>query len=160
MNKIILKTVINAPIERCFNLSTSIDLHKLSAFKTKEEAIKGRKTGLIKLNESVTWKAKHFGMWHHLTVKISKYNKPNSFTDEMTKGSFKHMRHLHLFETKEGATVMTDIFEFSSPFGIIGKLVDKLILKNYMTRFLEERNIVIKKYAESNDWKLVLKNKH
>jgi hypothetical protein len=52
--------------------------------------------------------------------------------------------------------IMTDRFEFSSPFGIIGKLFDKLILKNYMKSFLLERNQVIKEFAETDKWKKVL----
>ena len=52
MATITINTIINAPIQRCFELSTSIDLHKISASKTKEEAIGGITEGLIKLDES------------------------------------------------------------------------------------------------------------
>jgi ligand-binding SRPBCC domain-containing protein len=68
------------------------------------------------------------------------------------------MKHDHYFEEKEGVTIMTDHFEFSSPYGIIGKLFDKLVLKNYLKRFLIVRNAVIKEYAESDKW-LSLLNK-
>jgi len=156
MALIILNTEINASLELCFNLSTSIDLHKESAIRTKEKVIAGRKSGLIKLNESVTWKAKHFGLWHTLTVKITKYKKPTMFTDEMIQGGFKYMKHKHEFNKVKNGTMMVDTFEFQSPMGMLGKIVDALVLKSYLTKFLNERNRVLKLYAETDKWKLVL----
>ena len=156
MSTIILKTKINGPVERCFNLSTSIDLHKISASKSKEQAINGVTHGLIKLNETVTWKAKHFGIWHKMKVQITEYEKPKFFVDEMLEGSFKYMKHKHEFHPAENGTLMIDTFEFSSPLGILGRVVDRLILMKYMTQFLIERNRVIKECAESNKWKGLL----
>jgi hypothetical protein len=40
---------------------------------------------------------------------------------------------------------MTDIFEFESPAGIIGKFFNRVFLKNYMKNLLSERNEIIKK---------------
>lgn len=156
MNIIILETIIKAPINRCFLLSTSIDLHKISALETKEQAIDGVTQGLIKLNETVTWKAKHFGIWHKMKVQITEYDSPNFFVDEVVSGTFKSMKHKHEFKKNGDETLMIDTFEFSSPFGIVGKFVDRLFLRNYMTNFLLERNAVIKQFAESNKWQSVL----
>jgi ligand-binding SRPBCC domain-containing protein len=154
MIKIITK--INAPINRCFDLSTSIDLHKISASKSKEEVISGRSEGLIILNETVTWKAKHFGIWHKMKVKISEYDRPNFFIDEMVNGRFKFMKHKHEFKSEGNLTIMIDYFDFASPLGILGKLVDKVILSKYMENFLLERNQIIKEFAETDKWKQVL----
>lgn len=50
-----LLTIINTDkIENVFDLSRSIDLHKISTKKSKEEAISGKTSGLLSLNESVT----------------------------------------------------------------------------------------------------------
>lgn len=43
---------------------------------------------------------------------------------------------------------MTDIFDYQSPLGILGKVADVLFLKRYMSKFLSKRNEVIKLYAE------------
>lgn len=51
---------------------------------------------------------------------------------------------------------MTDILDFSSPYGMLGKLVDRLFMKRYLTRFLEERNETIRHYAEEGEWKKIL----
>ena len=67
MPTIHLQTQINAPRQVVFDLSRSIDVHKLSTAHTNETAVIGLTSGLIKLNETVTWRAKHFGMYQKLT---------------------------------------------------------------------------------------------
>lgn len=151
-----IETEINSEIKVCFDLSRSIDLHKISTEQTNEQAIAGKTSGLIDLNESVTWKAKHFGIYQKLTSKITEFEKPNYFVDEMVSGIFKKFKHEHLFSNLNDRTLMTDLFDYESPLGVLGKLADKLFIKKYMTKLLEERNRVIKEYAESNQWKKIL----
>src|SRR5580692_3765390 len=146
MPTINLTTHISAPIERCFLLSLSVDLHTISTKKTNERAIAGVTSGLMKLNDTVTWRAKHFGIYQNLTSKITKYEYPTCFVDEQVKGAFKKIYHEHLFQLTEAGTIMTDIFEFEAPFGILGELASKLFLTNYMGRFLEIRNNTIKEF--------------
>ena len=153
MPKIELRTEIRADRNIVFDLSRSIDLHKISTKKTNEQAIAGKTSGLIGINESVTWKAKHFGIYQNLTSKITEFEKPKFFVDEMIKGAFKEFKHEHRFEELNGGTLMTDFFDYKSPYGILGKLADKLFLKKYMTELLTERNLVIKEFAESEKWK-------
>ena len=148
MPTIEINTFIIANIERCFNLARSIDLHVDSMAKTKETAIAGRVSGLIEFGETVTWRAKHFGVWHTLTSKITGFDFPYSFTDEMVTGAFKSFKHQHLFFSQNDGTLMIDIFEFESPFGIFGNLANVLFLKNYLRKFLQNRNRLIKENAE------------
>jgi len=151
MPVIILYTQVNAPIEKVFDLARSIDLHMKSTQQTGERAIAGRTSGLIELGETVTWRAKHFGIWQNLTSKITEFNYPNYFVDEMQSGAFKSFRHEHHFAWVDGHTVMKDVFVFESPLGMIGRLFNRLVLKRYMTDFLVERNKVIKAAAEINN---------
>ena len=148
MPKIILTTSINAPIEKVFDLSRSIDLHMESTKQTGEKAIGGKTSGLIELGETVTWRAKHFGIWQTLISKITEFDRPNLFVDEMLSGAFKSFRHEHHFAISGDQTIMKDIFEFESSLGVLGKIFNKLFLTRYMTKFLEERNRVIKELAE------------
>src|SRR5882757_2811493 len=145
-----LATHINAPIGQCFDLARSIDVHVASTRHTGEIAIAGRTSGLIELNETVTWRAKHFGIWQTLTAKVTEMAAPYFFADEMVKGAFKSFRHEHHFAEHKGYTLMTDIFVFESPLGILGKLADMLFLKRYMCNLLVKRNVVIKEFAERN----------
>jgi len=130
-------------------MARSIDLHIESTKHTGETAIAGRTGGLIQAGETVTWRAKHFGVWQNLTSKITEFGYPHSFTDEMVEGAFRSIKHRHLFYSADGKTVMKDIFHFESPVGILGRLANYLFLTRYMKRLLEQRNDVIKKAAES-----------
>lgn len=156
MPKILLETSINAPADIVFDLSRSIDLHKLSTAHTNEEAIAGKTSGLISLNESVTWKARHFGVYQTLTSKITALDRPNLFVDEMVSGAFQSFSHEHQFENQNGATIMRDVFEYVSPFGYLGRFADVVFLITYMKRLLVNRNTMIKKFAESDQWKDLL----
>lgn len=151
MPTIQLITQINAPIEYCFELKLSVDLHLKSTEHTQERVIKGRQSGIFELGEEITWQAKHFGFWQTLTVKIMEMNKPYYFCDEMLKGIFKKMRHEHHFQSIDNQTIMKDIFYFESPFGYIGKLFNYLFLEKYMQNFLEKRNQIIKQTAENTN---------
>lgn len=148
MTKIKLVTYINAPIEKCFDLSRDVNIHLLSASKTNEKVIAGKNEGLLELNDVVTWRAKHFGIYQNLTVQITQMEYPYFFEDKMLKGAFKSMVHKHYFEIENDTTKMTDEFEYEVPFSIIGKLFDNLILKKYMTNFLLTRNQTIKEVGE------------
>ena len=152
MTEFIVHTTIEAPVERCFHLSRSIDLHLDSMAESGEKAISGVTKGLSGLGEEVTWRAKHFGIWQNFTSKITAFDAPFRFVDEMQKGAFKSFWHEHRFEAKQGITLMTDTIRYQVPLGIIGGAFDKLILKNYMKGLIEERNRVIKQLAESNQW--------
>ena len=70
MTLIKLETNINAPIERVFDLARSIDLHKISTAHTNEQAIAGKTSGLIGMDESVIWRAKHFGIYQNLLLQF------------------------------------------------------------------------------------------
>ena len=152
MSKIILETYINSTSEICYKLSLNVDLHKLSTSKTGEYIIDGVREGIMKLNDTVTWRAKHFGIWQNLTTKITETKPHEYFVDEMLKGAFESMRHEHYFIENGGSTIMRDVFNFTSPLGILGVIFNKLILENYMKRFLIERNLLIKDVAESENW--------
>lgn len=98
MPKIIIHTQIHAEREKVFDLARSIDLHQVSAQHTNEKAIAGRTSGLIELNETVTWRSKHLGFYQELTVNITAFDWPNYFVDEMVQGAFKSFVHTHQFE--------------------------------------------------------------
>jgi ligand-binding SRPBCC domain-containing protein len=147
-----LTTFIAAPVERVFDLSRSIDLHKHSMQAFDERPVAGKISGLIALNETVTWQAKHLFKKRRLQVKITDVQAPFSFIDEQVAGDFKSMRHEHYFKPCDNGTIMIDKFLFETPYGYLGHLVNKIWLSGYMERLLEKRNEIIKKTAESNLW--------
>jgi len=149
MSIIELKTIINSDIQTCFDLSRDIDFHKASLEHSNEKAIAGKTSGLIELHEWVTWEAKHLGIKQELTSKVTEFNSPHYFVDEMVSGAFKSFRHEHIFEQRDHQTIMIDKFFFESPLGIIGKIVNSIFLKRYMTKLLKTRNQALKLKAES-----------
>ena len=155
MPRIELQTRIKADKEIVFDLSRSIDLHKISTEHTNETAIAGKTSGLIGLYESVTWRAKHFGIYQKLTSKITAFDRPNYFVDDMVSGAFSEFKHEHHFADSNGGTLMTDYFDYKAPLGIFGKLADKVFLEKYMTDLLTQRNRIVKAFAESEKWKQI-----
>lgn len=156
MAHIHLTTFIAAPAKRVFDLSRSITLHKKSMAHTNETAIAGTTSGLIKKGETVTWQGKHFFKMRQFTSAITEMDIPVMFTDEMKQGDFKNYTHQHHFKQVQNGTIMIDIVDFESPYGIIGKAANSLFLKSYMEKLLTQRNKLIKEYAESEKWKAIL----
>ncbi len=156
MQTIQLETRIAAPASRCFLLALSVDLHIDSTAGTRERAVAGITTGLIADGESVTWRGRHFGLMLQHTSRITQYQPPTFFQDVMTAGAFKSFEHNHRFEQRNGETVMTDELRFAAPFGVLGSIVERLVLRAYLTRFLLERNQFVKQIAESEKWRKYL----
>ncbi len=141
-------TEITAPPAICFDVARDVDLHLRSMAYTGEQAIAGRTSGLIALGEEVTWRGKHFGFTHEHTSRITAFDRPRHFRDEMVSGRFKSFRHDHYFEASEFGTHMVDLLEFQSPFGPLGRLIDLLFLSRYLETLIRERNAIVKREAE------------
>jgi ligand-binding SRPBCC domain-containing protein len=151
-----LTTEIRAPIERTFDLARSVDLHMDSTAQTGERVIAGVTSGLMALGQEVTWRARHLGIWQHLTSRITSFERPCHFRDSMVRGAFRRFDHDHFFAQHGEITIMRDVFDFQSPFGILGRIADRLFLTGYMRRFLRTRCTLIKTVAESAEWRRYL----
>ncbi len=151
MQLIHLETRIAATPERCFLLSLNIDLHKASTVQTSERAIAGVTSGIIGPNQTVTFQARHFGLMLTHSSLISAYDRPHHFRDTMLRGMFRTFEHDHYFDPQpEGTTLMRDDLYFTAPLGPLGRIAEALVLRRYLTRFLQERNQLIKTVAESS----------
>lgn len=143
--------MVHAPQEVVFDLARSIDAHRYSQARHGEKAVAGRTSGLIELGESVTWEAVHFGVRQRLTSRITAFERPGYFRDSMVAGAFKRFDHDHsLVRLGPNTTLMRDVFDFTSPLGVIGRVADLLFLERYMISLLTERNRKLKELAESN----------
>ncbi|WP_434751400.1 SRPBCC family protein [Paenibacillus amylolyticus] len=143
-------TIIHAPIERCFDMARDIDIHTQTVWKhTRERAIAGVTTGRIGSDDTVTFEATHFGIRQRLTSRITAYERPYLFVDQMERGAFKSMRHEHHFSVcGEHETCMRDTLRFEAPMRFLGWAVERLILQRYMQAFLESRNAKLKALLE------------
>lgn len=157
--RIELSTAIAAPVERCFDLARSIDLHMASTDGTGERAIAGVTSGLIGPGQEVTWSGRHFGLRVTHTSRITAYERPGYFQDSMMRGMFRSFCHDHYFEVDGRGAVMRDVMEFGAPFGPLGKVVERLLLDRHMRRLLARRNQMIKRTAEGDEWRRYLGSK-
>lgn len=133
------KTHTSRPPAELFDRARSIEAHKDSMAKSREEAIAGLTAGLISVGEEVTWRAWHFGIPIQITSRITEMQRPDSFVDEQVKGPFRRFRHVHEFKQEESGTTMVDRLESTAPFGPIGRLVEKLVLARYLKKLIETR---------------------
>ena len=152
-------TLIHAPLERCFDLARSVEVHLAGNRHCGESAVAtaGVTSGLIGMGQRVTWRAKHLGVWQNLTSEITAMEPPAYFQDAMVRGAFRFMKHDHFFRpVPSGQTEMKDVFCFAAPLPILGRLVETVLLRRYMRGLLHERNVVLKQIAESSDWQRYL----
>jgi ligand-binding SRPBCC domain-containing protein len=156
METIRLATWINAPVKRCFLLSLNIDLHVASTHATQEQAIDGVTSGLIGEGETVTFQGRHFGLQLRHTSRIEALRPYSYFRDVMTTGVFRHFEHNHHFATMNDGTRIRDEVRFSAPLGPLGWLATKMLVRRRLTALLIERNSVIKRVAESDEWRKYL----
>jgi ligand-binding SRPBCC domain-containing protein len=143
-----IETYIDAPIDRCFDLALSVDLHRHSVARTHERPVAGVLSGVMRLGDTVTWEAVHFGVRQRLTSRITAYERPYRFTDEMVRGAFRELRHVHEFVPRPPGTLMIDHFAFRAPLGLLGRVVERVVLTRYMEGLLITRNRYLKQLAE------------
>jgi ligand-binding SRPBCC domain-containing protein len=143
-----LETLIQAPPERCFDLARDVDTHVRSTARTRERAVGGVMSGLLGLSDEITWEAVHFRVRQRLTSRITRFERPHRFEDEMVRGVFQSLAHTHEFRPVDGGTQMIDTFRYTAPLGVLGVLADKLFLERHMRRLLTERAAFLKHEAE------------
>ena len=148
MPTIILETLISASAEVCFDLMRDVRIHTETTSQTNEKAVAGVTDGKIGLGQTVTFEGTHFGMRQRLTVKVVEFDRPRRFVDAMVEGRFKSFVHIHEFEPRDGDTLMSDTLIWESPFGLLGRIVDKLLLKRHLTQLVSTRNAKLKEIAE------------
>src|SRR3954451_19035436 len=144
-----IETIIRAPIERCFDLARDPDLHELSLGHTGERVVSRTGSGLLGPGDLVTFEAVHVGVRQRLTAQTTRVEPPRLFEDRMVRGAFRSFRHVHAFRVIDGGTLMTDVFAYRAPLGVLGRLAEWLFLTRYLRRLLATRAAFLKQYAES-----------
>ena len=153
MIRLTTETEILAPVDRCFHLARSVDLHADSSRLIRGRAIAGHIRGLAEDGDWTTWSARFFGVRFCLTTRIADFDRPHAFSDIMTGGLFTHFGHRYTFQSLgTQRTLMTDTFWFQSPGGPVGALFDRFVLRRPMQATLQARALCIKRVAESDAW--------
>jgi ligand-binding SRPBCC domain-containing protein len=144
---------IASPLDRCFLLSTSIDLvaHTLGM-----KPVGGQTSGLITGASRVEWRGWKFGLRQRHETVITEYDRPNCFQDSMASGRFRTFQHDHEFVQVGDETLLKDVVRFSMPFGLAGKLVGKYVLAPHIRALMRRRFALLKRVAESEEWRRYL----
>jgi ligand-binding SRPBCC domain-containing protein len=140
---------VNAPIDRCFLLSTSVALVEQTVGM---RPVQGKTTGLVTLGDRVRWRGWKFGLPAMHESLITDYDRPTFFQDAMVHGYFRGFQHEHQFEEVDGYTLMIDIVRFSMPFGAVGKAIGKQVVVPHILALLYNRFSLLKRLAEGPDW--------
>ena len=143
------RITIDAPIGRCFDLVRSIDFHEAAARSIDGAAIGGKTSGLATKGDSTQWRATFFGLKFRLTTQIDQFAPPGMFREVMTRGLFKSFSHTYRLSIDGQHTVLEDQFEFASPLGVLGQVIDRYVLLKPMRRAQTERLEAIKSALES-----------
>jgi ligand-binding SRPBCC domain-containing protein len=147
-----LNTWVDAPVERCFRLAANVDFRNACARPMKIQAVSGVTHGALREGDSVTWRGWHYGMRLSLTHRIECCRPFSHFREVMVSGVFRYYEHDLHFAVMDDGTRVRDEVRFAAPLGPIGRVLEKLVLKRYLTSLLKLRNAALKRTAESKEW--------
>ena len=143
-------TVIHAPIERCFALSTNVALVQR---KLGMKPVAGRTTGCVQGGDTVRWEGWQLGFPNFHVSLIAHYDPPFYFQDRMLEGRFRTFEHDHRFREIDGGVLLEDEVRFTMPFGFPGKMVGQIVLVPHISRLLRERFAMLRGIAETEAWR-------
>ena len=143
-------TVIRAPIERCFTLSTNIALVQKELGM---HPVAGRTSGCIQAGDTVRWEGWQLGFPNFHVSLISQFDPPFYFQDRMLQGRFRTFEHDHRFREIDGGVLLEDELRFTMPLALPGRLVGQFVLVPHISRLLRERFAMLKGIAESEAWR-------
>jgi len=148
--RVVIETWIAAPPERVFDLARDVGAHAASAEFSRERVVPpGRTEGLLEAGDLVTFEGVHFGLRQRATARIVFVDRPRRFDDELVRSAFRRLHHAHEFEPSNGGTLMRDTLEWVSPFGILGRIADRLAVIRHMRWFVTTKQLALKRIAEA-----------
>ena len=157
MTTIRYEVSVRAPMERCFDLARSVDLHVDSSTGIGARAIGGRRGGLSGEGDETVWSARFFGVRFSMTTRIEGSEFPVRFGDRMTRGRLRRFEHVYRFRAlPDGGCAMSDELVVEAPFGPVGRWIERLYLTRRMDELVRSRLERIKRIAEGDDWRRYL----
>lgn len=101
--------------------------------------------------QEVILKVKQFGiLTSTMHMKFVEFEPPHVLSDRQVKGIFKSLFQRRTFtEQSNGTTLLTDRFEYELPFGILGKIVQKLLVGKIVEKMFTHRQKITKDLIEN-----------
>ena len=150
MGKLFRKTIIKTDMETCWDFFSSPD--NLSKITPPEMDFVIKKFDHKKMYEGqqIGYTVKPLiGIPVKWLTEIKSVTKNREFVDFQEKGPYKLWHHRHLFKEIPEGIEMTDIVHYKAPFGILGKLMEKLFIQKKVESIFNYREKVIKDFFEN-----------
>ena len=142
-------TRIEAAPGVCFDLARDVEVHAETLAETGERVTLRPAHRLLRLGDEVEFEGRHLGVRQRLRARITAFDRPRHFRDEMVRGAFRSFVHDHAFAPEAGGTCMTDRVRFEAPGGLLGRLVERAVLRPYLTQLIAARGRALRRLAET-----------
>lgn len=152
---------IQAPIERCFLLSTHLAIVQADLRMRPVATTRGGRaeafSGFVTAGDTIRWRGWKFGLPHYHESLIEDFDSPRFFRDRMIAGRFGSFEHNHTFEKRgSDVTLLTDELRFTMPFGSLGDLAAAFFLAPHIHNLMRRRFQRIQRIAEGKEWRQYL----
>ena len=147
--------VIQAPIERCFALSTNLNVVERELGM---HPVEGRIHGLVTAGDTVRWEGLQLGFanYHVSLIVPETWDPPHFFQGRMIAGRFRSFEHDHSFIETANGTFLDDCIRFTMPLGWAGDLVGRAMLVPHILGHMRRRFAFLKHLAETEEWRTYL----
>ena len=148
--------VVRAPIERCFLLSTNIEIVEQEL---KMTPISGRTSGFVIGDDTILWEGWQLCLPQFHESIIEHFEPPVFFRDRMIAGRFATFEHDHAFtERDDGSVLLQDEVRFTMPWGWLGDFIGQRVLLPHIRWLMQRRFGRLKQIAEGEEWRTYLPN--
>ena len=145
------EVIVHAPLQRCFLLSTSVEIVQREL---RMEPVEGRTSGLVQAGDTVLWRGFKFGLPQFHRSVIEEFRPPVYFSDRMVAGRFRAFQHCHAFEPlPDGLVRMRDEVRFTMRWGLFGVILGRILIAPHVRNLLRRRFALLKRIAESDEWR-------
>jgi ligand-binding SRPBCC domain-containing protein len=145
------ETVVHAPIERCFALSTHLAIVEMTLGMRR---VGGRLAGAVAGGDTVRWRGWKWGLPHVHESLIEAFEPPVFFRDRMIAGRFAAFEHDHYFRPQAGGSVLLqDEVRFSMRWGAAGVVIGRGVVLPHVRKLIGERLALIRRIAEGEEWR-------
>ena len=145
------ETVVQAPIELCFLLSTSVEIVEREL---KMHPVRGRTSGFVEGGDTIRWEGWQLGLPQVHESLIENFRPHAFFRDRMIAGRFARFEHDHSFEPRQdGSVLMRDELRFTMRWGGVGEQLGRWVLEPHIKGLLRRRFALLKRVAEGGEWR-------
>lgn len=81
---------------------------------------------------------------------ITRHDPPRAFVDEQLQGPYSFWHHTHTFEEAAGGTLIRDRVLYVVPFGALGRLLERLVIRRQLRAiFAHRRRVIAQVFADA-----------